>query len=75
MIVESSYALEINAAEYNYYVNIETVVNKQIYVRTMQRSCLRTILDKYQTLFNGKLEVYPHKQVHLELLSNAIPRH
>ena len=41
----------------------------------MQRSCLRTILVKYQTLFDGTLKVYPHKQVHLELLSNAIPRH
>ena len=42
---------------------------------TIQRSCLQTILAKYQTLFDGKLKVYPHKQVHLELLSNAIPRH
>ena len=31
---------------------------------------------KYQTLFDGKLKVHhPHKQVQLELLSNAIPRH
>ena len=30
---------------------------------------------KYQTLFDGKLKVYPHKQVHLELLSNAVSRH
>ena len=63
MIVESSYALKIKATEYN-YVNIETVVNKQMHLTTMQRSCLRTILVKYQTLFDGKLKVYPHKQVH-----------
>ena len=74
MIVESSYALEIKAAEYN-YVNIDTVVDKQIHLTTIQRSCLRSILVKYQTLFDGKLKVYPHKQVHLELLSNAVPRH
>ena len=74
MIVESSYALEIKAAEYN-YVNIDTVVNKQMHLTTMQRSFLRSILVKNQTLFDGKLKVYPHKQVHLELLSNAVPRH
>ena len=61
-------------AEYN-YVNIDTVVNKQMQLKTMQRSCLRTKLVKYQTLFDGKFNVYPHKQVHLELLSNAIPHH
>jgi hypothetical protein len=61
-------------AEYN-YVNIDPVVNKQMHLRTMQRSCFRTILVKYQTLFDGKLKVYPHDQVHLELLSNDIPRH
>ena len=58
MIVESSYALEIKkAAEYN-YVNIDTVVDKQIHLTTIQQSCLRSILVKYQTLFDGKLKVY-----------------
>ena len=51
------------------------MVDKQIHLKTIQRSCLRSILVKYQTLFDGKLKVYPHKQVHLELLSNAVPRH
>ena len=36
MIVESSYALEIKAAEYN-YINIDTVVDKQIHLTTIQR--------------------------------------
>ena len=35
MIVESSYALEIKAAEYN-YINIDTVVYKQIHLTTIQ---------------------------------------
>ena len=56
MIVESSYVLEIEAAEYN-YVNIDTVVDKQMHLTTMQRSCLRTILVKYQTLFDGNLSL------------------
>ena len=47
MIVESSYALEIKAAENN-YVNIDTVVNEKMHLTTMQRSCLRTILVRYQ---------------------------
>ena len=52
------------------------MVDKQLYLTTVQRSCLQTILSKnQQTLFDCKLYVYPHKQVHLELLSDAIPCH
>ena len=72
--MESSYELEIKAAEYN-YLNINAVVDKQVHLTAVQRSCHQTILSKYLTLFNVKLKVYPRTQVHLELLPDAIPCH
>ena len=51
------------------------MVDKQAHLKTVQRSHLETIMSKYQTLSDGKSKFYPHKQVYLKLLSDAIHHH
>ena len=55
--MESSYALKIQAAKYN-HVNINAMMAKQFHLTAVQRSFLHTILSKYQTLIDGKLQVH-----------------
>ena len=33
------------------------------------------MLTKFTKLFNGTLDVYPHKKIHIELLADAVTKH
>ena len=41
----------------------------------MQQTQLAALLSKYSKLFSNKLDVYPNKKIHLELLPNSVPVH
>ena len=52
------------------------IAQQQKHLSVDQRKKLETVLHKYNNkLFDGKLGHYPHKRIHLELDSNAQPKH
>ena len=56
-------------------VSISDVVAAQTHLSLEQCQSLSKILDKHMTLFDGILKVYPHCLIHLEVASNATPKH
>ena len=40
-----------------------------------QKDDIKSLINKHDTLFDGKLRVYPHKKVHLDLKEGARPVH
>ena len=69
-----SYATTILDAKYE-KADILEVVNSQKQLNTAQRNNLFRILKKHESLFDGTLGVYPHKQFHIELEPNHKPVH
>ena len=56
-------------------LNVEEFISQQSHLNSDERNDIRKLLDKHDTLFDGKLRVYPHKKVHLELEEGAKPVH
>ena len=40
-----------------------------------QQRELERVIEKYTRLFNGTLRVYPHREFHIEVEDNAVPKH
>ena len=68
------YASEILDAKYD-ETSIEEVVRQQTHLNEGQRRRLQETLDKYTTIFDGKLGHYTRSKVHLELEETAKPFH
>ena len=69
------YAIEkILDAKYE-QVDTKEVINKQNHLNAEQKKDLEQLFEKYDKLFNGKLGLYPHKKVHIEIEPNATPVH
>ena len=56
-------------------VDTDEVADEQKHLNAAQRDDLKRLLRKFPRLFSGKLGVYPHKKIHLELEPNATPVH
>ena len=56
-------------------VSPEDVAKQQTHLTPEQQGKLAAVLKKYDKLFSGKLDVYPHMKVHLEVQPNATPVH
>ena len=67
-------ATTILDATYN-KVDLDKVINSHNYLNKKQRRELKKVLIKCEKLFNGTLGVYPHRKVHVELLSDAVSKH
>ena len=59
-----SYATTILDAKYE-KADILEVLNNQKQLNTAQRNDLFRFLKKHESLFDGTLGVYPHKQFHI----------
>jgi hypothetical protein len=68
------FAIEILDAKYE-KVRIKDVENPLEYLSTQQKADLKQVLSEFTKLFDGTLEVYPHKKSHTELEPGAKPRH
>ena len=55
--------------------DILEVVNSQKQLNTAQRNDLFRVLKQHESLFDGTLGVYPHKQFHIELEPGYTPVH
>jgi hypothetical protein len=56
-------------------VQIKDVVNPLEYLSTQQKADLKQVLSDFTKLFDVTLGVYPHRKFHIELESEAKPRH
>ena len=69
-----SFLKEILPSKYG-KVEIDDVILQQKHLNEQQKHDLKRVLSTVDKLFNGKLGCYPHRQIHLDLHSNAIPFH
>lgn len=67
---EETYILDVK-----YEAVTAEVAKQQKHLSQDQRNDLQWILEKYTAVFDGKLGLYPHEQIHLELLPNSKPVH
>ena len=51
------------------------VVVRHTHLNLTQKQELRAILEKYSKLFDGSLEVCPHKKVSIRIKNDAKPKH
>jgi hypothetical protein len=68
------FAIGILDAKYE-KVQIKDVGNPLEYLSTQQKADFKQVLSEFTKLFDGTLEVYPHRKFHIELESGAMPRH
>ena len=69
-----SYATKILDAKYE-KADIYEVVNNQLQLNKDQRNDLLRILFEHESLFDGTLGVYPHKQFHIDLVESSVAKH
>ena len=70
-----SYAIEeILDAKYD-KMDINDLIANQKHLNAKQQQQLRQLFMKYEKLFDGTLGFYPHKEVHIEVLPDAQPKH
>ena len=50
-----------------------TLLDHKTHLHFHQQNELAQTLEKYPTLFDGKLKVYKGQQIHLELKENVVP--
>jgi len=70
----ASMSVEIKDSDYH-EVNIKEVIGKCNCLLLPQHRDLEQLLSKYTTLFNGKLRLYPHAKIHLDIKPDAKPVH
>jgi len=70
--VRTALATQIQESKYE-QASVEEVVAKQAHLTTQQQLDLTEILKQYPDLFSGKLGLYPHRQIHLDLIEGAQP--
>ena len=56
-------------------VDVDDVVQQQTHLTDEQRNDLNQLLKKYTRLFSGKLGLYPHRKVHIDLIEGAEAKH
>ena len=56
-------------------LNVEEFISQQQHLTKSQKDDIKSLINKHDTLFDGKLRVYPHKDVHLKLKDRARPVH
>eukprot|EP00957_Ditylum_brightwellii_P137966 10518681-Ditylum_brightwellii.AAC.1 len=69
-----NFAVETKDAKYE-ETSAEDVVKEQKHLSPMQQQLLQKVLEKMQALFDGKLGIYPHKKIHLEVEEGSRPYH
>ena len=53
-------------------VNIDEVISKQTHLDSAKRQDLHRLLSKFSRLFSGKLDVYPHRKMSLDVDPEAL---
>ena len=70
--VRMALATQIQESKYD-QTTAEEVASKQLHLTQQQQQDLVKILQGYPDLFSGKLGLYPHRKVHLDLVEGAQP--
>ena len=68
------YATEILDAKYEKVLD-DDVIDQLNHLNAQQKIDLRQVFNKHTKLFDGTLGVYPHRTFHIDLVSEAIPKH
>jgi len=68
------YATEILDAKYE-KVSTDNYVNQLHLLTTQQKEDLKAVFNTYTKLFDGTLGVYPHQNLHIDLVEGAVPKH
>ena len=72
--VRTILATEIQESKYE-QVSVQEVAHNQTHLTPQQQDDLAAILQEYPLLFSGKLGLYPHRKIHLDLIDGATPIH
>jgi len=72
--LDSYLSVSILDAKYE-KADIDAVIEEQSHLSDSQKSDLRSILIKHEELFNGRLGLYPHRKIHIDVDENALPSH
>lgn len=62
----------ITASNYE-KVDVGEVVNSCFHLSSSQKRALKRILRRYETLFDGKLKVFPNEKIHLDIDPTVAP--
>jgi hypothetical protein len=68
------YAIKILYAKYE-QIQIDDVVSQLEHLNDQQKADIKQVLREFTKLFDGTLEVYPHKKLHIDLEPGAKPKH
>jgi hypothetical protein len=68
------YVSEILDAKYG-QVSTDEVVDQLNHLTTDQKHDLKVLFKDFTKLFNGTLDVYPHRKFHIDLIPGAKPKH
>jgi hypothetical protein len=68
------YAIKILDAKYE-KVSTDDYVEQLEHLSLQQKKDLKEVLNTYTKLFNGTLDVYPHRKFHIDKVDGAVPKH
>ncbi len=56
-------------------VLVDDVIDQLDHLYAQQKNDLKQVLSEHATLFGDTLEVYPHREFHINLVPGAVPKH